>query len=102
MARYRDADLRGVHVVTRSGEKVGKLMAFELDADSHEVAQYVVARASVLAAFMPTELLVHPSQVVSLDNELMVIDDALLAERAEARAIAEHAATAQPASTMEG
>ncbi|HTM69034.1 MAG TPA: PRC-barrel domain-containing protein [Candidatus Binatia bacterium] len=90
--RYRDADLRGIPVITKSGDKVGKLAAFVIDAEHHEVAQYVVARASLLSSIMPDELLVHPGQVVSLDGEMMVVEDAAVTERAEARQLAKRAA----------
>lgn len=97
--RFRDADLRGVPVVTKSGEKVGKLAAYVIDTERHEVAQYVVARSSLLSKIIPDELLVHPDQVVSLDAEMMVIEDAAVTERAEARRMAERAAEAAPGST---
>lgn len=97
--RHRDAELRGVPVITKSGEKVGKLAAFVIDAEHHEVAQYVVARSSLLSSIMPDELLVHPSQVISLDAEMMVVEDAAVAERAEARRIAERAAEPAPGGT---
>lgn len=97
--RFRDADLRGVPAVTKSGEKVGKLAAFVIDAGRHEVAQYVVARSSLLSKILPDELLVHPDQVVSLDADMMVIEDAAVTERAEARRMAEHAAEAASGGT---
>ncbi|HSD12845.1 MAG TPA: PRC-barrel domain-containing protein [Patescibacteria group bacterium] len=97
--RFRDADLRGVPVVTKSGDKVGKLAAYVIDAGRHEIAQYVVARSSLLSKILPDELLVHPDQVVSLDAEMMVIEDAAVTERAEARRIAERAAEAASGGT---
>ncbi|MEY4745176.1 MAG: PRC-barrel domain [Candidatus Parcubacteria bacterium] len=97
--RFRDADLRGVPVVTKSGEKIGKLAAYVIDAERHEVAQYVVSRSSLLSKIMPDELLIHPTQVISLDAEMMVVEDAAVTERAEARRIAEHAAEAAPGGT---
>ena len=99
--RYRDTDLRGIPVITKSGEKVGKLSAFVLDAEHHEVVQYVVARASLLSSIIPDELLVHRGQVISIDAEMMVVEDAAVAEKAEARQIAKHAEqTANGASSM--
>ncbi len=101
--RFRDSDLRGVPVVTRSGQKVGKLAAIIVDSDRHEVAQYAVARSLLLAKIVPDELLVHPSQVVSLDGERMVVEDGAVAERAAAemaRGSAE--AASNGASTMRG
>ncbi|HTK04026.1 MAG TPA: PRC-barrel domain-containing protein [Candidatus Eisenbacteria bacterium] len=94
--RFRDADLRGIPVVTKGGEKIGKLAAYVIDAEHHEIAQYVVARSSLLSSILPDELLVHPGQVISLDAEMMVVEDSAVSERAEARNIAERAAEAAP------
>lgn len=85
--QYRDVELRGIPVITRSGQKVGKLSAYVIDAEHHEVAQYVVTRSSLLARILPDELLVHRSQVVSLDAEMMVIEDAVVTEKAAERAM---------------
>jgi sporulation protein YlmC with PRC-barrel domain len=94
--RFRDADLRGIPVVTKSGEKLGKLAAYVIDAERHEVAQYVVSRSSLLAKILPDELLIAPVQVISLDAEMMVVEDGAVAERAEARGIAQRSAEASP------
>ncbi len=95
--QYRDVELRGIPVITRSGQKLGKLSAYVIDAEHHEVAQYVVTRSSLLARILPDELLVHRSQVVSLDSEMMVVDDNVITEKAAERKMAHPAETA-PAS----
>jgi sporulation protein YlmC with PRC-barrel domain len=96
--RFRDADLRGIPVQTKSGQKVGKLKAFVIDAEHHEVSQYVVAKAgTLLSKIMPDEFLVHRSQVVSMDGDRMIILDAAVTEAAEVvRRMTEH--VAEPAS----
>ena len=103
--RFRDADLRGIPVQTKGGEKVGKLLAFVIDVDQHEVTQYVVARSSLLSKLMPDEFLVHRSQVVSIDAERMVINEAAVTEAAEVvRRMTEHVTEPAPhgASSMKG
>lgn len=103
--RFRDADLRGIPVQTKGGDKVGKLLAFVIDADQHEVTQYVVARSSLLSKLMPDEFLVHRSQVVSIDAERMVINEAAVTEAAEVvRRMTEHVTepAAHGASSMKG
>ena len=40
-------------------------------------AEYAVNRSRFLPAVFPDELLIDPSQVVSLDSEHMVVDDTL-------------------------
>jgi len=93
---YRDVELRGIPVITRSGQKLGKLSAYVIDAEHHEVAQYVVTRSSLLARILPDELLVHRSQVISLDGEMMVVDDGVVTEKAAERNMA-HPTEAAPA-----
>lgn len=86
--RFRDKELRGLPVVTRAGVKVGKIAGIIIDADAHSVAQYVVRRMRLILPFLPQELLVHPSQVVSLDREKMVVSDGAVVEAADVRATA--------------
>jgi len=84
--RLSDKELRGLPVVTAvSGEKIGRLTGFVVDGESHAVIQYVVAKSRTLSALLPKELLVHPSQVVSIDDEKMVVKGEFIAvEAAEA------------------
>jgi uncharacterized protein YrrD len=85
--RYRDVELRGIPAVTKSGEKLGKLVAFEIDTAHHEVTHYVVSRTSLFARLLPSELLVAPGQVVSIDTDLMVVEDGAVAVREEKKAM---------------
>ena len=83
--RLSDKEMRGLPVVTTGGEKIGKLAGFVVDAETHAVVQYVVAKSRSLSALLPKELLVHPSQVVSVDDEKMVVKGEFIAvEAAEA------------------
>jgi sporulation protein YlmC with PRC-barrel domain len=91
--RIRDAELRGLPVVTERGEKVGKVAAIVLDAERHEVVHYVVAKSRLLSALLPDDLLIAPPQVVSIDEERMVVEDNAVAEKvAKAINLGEHAA----------
>jgi sporulation protein YlmC with PRC-barrel domain len=100
--RHRDADLRGVPVTTKSGRKLGRLTGFVLDAETHEIAQYVVTRGTLISKLFPEELLIAPGQVVSLDADLMVVDDGAVAEKAAAVALPKGAEAATPAVHREG
>jgi len=83
--RLRDKEIRGLPVVTTDGEKIGKLAGFVVDTETHAVVQYVVTKSRLLSALLPKELLVHPSQVVSVDDEKMVVKGEFIAvEAAEA------------------
>lgn len=83
--QFRDVELRGIPVVTKSGQKLGKLAAYVIDVEHHEIAQYVVSGAGLLSKLMPDELLVGREQVITLDNEQMVVHDAVVEEKAEAK-----------------
>jgi sporulation protein YlmC with PRC-barrel domain len=83
--RFHDKDLRGIVVVTEGGETLGKLIGFIIDADLHAVVQYAVARSKLLSALLPDEILVHHSQVVSVDGERMVVKDEVAEAKADAK-----------------
>ena len=89
--RYRDKELRNVPVETKSGNILGKLSGYVLDSGSHKVIQYVVKKAHPLAKILPSELLVHTDQVVSIEKDKIVVDDAVeLASEREAVVSAKH------------
>ena len=99
--RLSDKELRGLPVVTKTGDKVGKVSGLVVDGDNHAVVQYVVAKSRLLSAILPKELLVHPSQVVSIDEEKMVVKGEFIAvEAAEAIAMAEPQRAAGAVSSM--
>ncbi len=86
--KVRYEDLRNIPVVTKkSGEKLGKLAGFVLDTDTHAVEQYVVSKSRLLSALLPDDLLIHHSQVVSIDTEKMVVEDSAVHERVAAAII---------------
>ncbi|MBI4458395.1 PRC-barrel domain-containing protein [Candidatus Uhrbacteria bacterium] len=80
----RDSQLRGLPVSTKSGEKVGKIAAVIFDPATHAVSRYAVRRGRTISRLLPGELLIHPNQVVSLDEEKMVVIDAAVTVEAGA------------------
>lgn len=90
--RYRDKELRNVPVETKSGTVLGKLSGYVMDSGSHKVIQYVVKKAHPLAKILPSELFVHSDQVISIEQDRIVVDDAVeTASEKEAVASAKHA-----------
>ena len=88
MARATDKQLKGIPAVTQSGQKVGKLAGWVFDVDTHAVVQYVVTRSRSLSHLLPGELLVSPRQVVSIDEDMMVLEDDAVPALAKAKALA--------------
>lgn len=66
---------------TESGVPVGRLAGIILDTETHEAVQYAVARPRAVRDPFPRELLIARRQVVSLDEERMVVQDGSVAER---------------------
>lgn len=81
--RLSDKELKGLPVHVRSGGRIGKLIGVIVDTETMTVASFAVARSRSLPSIMPKELLVHPSQVVSIDARMMIVDDAAAVEPAK-------------------
>jgi sporulation protein YlmC with PRC-barrel domain len=75
--RIADSQLKGLSVVTETGDPIGKVAGMVIDVDSHSVIQYKVSRSRLLSALLPEEMLVHHNQVVSVDEEKMVVKGSL-------------------------
>jgi sporulation protein YlmC with PRC-barrel domain len=85
--RLRDDDLIGLRVETTAGEHVGRVIGFVMDTDGGMIVQYRVRPPGLLAALLPgiRELLIHSSQVVSIDTQRMIVESGQTSERAGGR-----------------
>lgn len=63
-------------VETISGLKLGFIIAFDVETEQQVVTRYYV-RAGLLARPFASELIISASQVVSLTNEKMVVEEAV-------------------------
>jgi sporulation protein YlmC with PRC-barrel domain len=63
-------------VVTRSGQRLGRVIGFEMDIDTGVVCRYQV-RIGLLSGLWNKTLLIDRSQVVSISVEKMVVEDML-------------------------
>ncbi len=61
-------------VETESGTKLGTIAGAEIDVEQHVVMRYVV-KSSALPKPLANELLISPSQVISVTKEKMVVED---------------------------
>ncbi len=67
--------LIGLPVETRSGRSVGKVSAVEIDAETHAVTHYRVRPRQTIQGLFANELIIAPSQVVSVSAERMVVEE---------------------------
>jgi len=65
-------------VRTKSGQALGVLVGFELNGETHEIRVYHVKPRGLIKGLLRQELLIAREQVVSLNQEEMVVDDALV------------------------
>ena len=72
-----ERELFSLPVETRSCVSLGSIVGIELDATTHRIAHYRVERGALV--FKKT-LLIAPTQVLSLTNEKMVVEDAVIKE----------------------
>lgn len=96
--QVRDSNLRGLPVFTENGTRLGRVVSIIIETANHEVVHYAVKRPRRLADPLPGELLVHPRQIISVDDRKMVVQDLLIKEGVrENITLGEHAAgTATP------
>ncbi len=64
--------LLGIEVIEQTGAKLGKVQGYTLDAGSYSVQQLVVKRP-LLKSFSETELIIHRSQIVEVNNERILV-----------------------------
>lgn len=79
--RLQDKELRGLPVETKSGDKLGKITGFTIDPSSHRITEYSVKPHPSLPKIIEQELLIGADQVLSLDNEKMVVDDLVIKDK---------------------
>lgn len=99
-----DSSIRGLPVVTETGDPVGKVTGMVIDIDSHQVIQYLVSKSRLLPALLPEELMIHYSQVISVNEDKMVVRGGLTEIEAAARSfhqqVRDAASSAMSSSTM--
>jgi len=74
-------DMQGVPVRTASGQSVGKLLSFDVDADTGRLAAIRVKISGVVPAMLGQEALVPWTQILSMSESEVVIVDGFVPER---------------------
>lgn len=89
MSFLDDKTLLKLPVETESGDALGRVAGFEFDAESHVVLRWRVRPRGLASRVLTSPLLVAREQVVSIDAEKMVVEDAVgsAMELAQAEAI---------------
>ena len=81
-------DLINLPVETRSGDSLGKVTGFDIDADNGQILKYYVSGSNIFKLIISDEkMLVDKDQVIEITREKMVVIDLLIKERDERKKI---------------
>jgi len=61
-------------VYTQSGQHLGRVDAFEIDIDNHQITKYHI-RTGLISGLWHQELIIDTSQVISISAEKMIVED---------------------------
>lgn len=75
--------LIGLPVRTKSGEKLGEIIDFELDADFQSIVNYIIKTKGLVKDLLPENLkrlVINRNQIVLLNDKELVIEDSVIKE----------------------
>lgn len=73
----------GLSVETTMGDKLGVITNFDLDIDSQSIIKYYVKGNKIIKKIVTPELTINRGQVVSIDNQKMIVDNLSIAKEEE-------------------
>ena len=73
--RIDSHDLHGVAVVTEMGRRLGKVLSFEIDIESHAILLYHVGTRNWAGG---TRYIIAPDSVLSITTEQMTVRDSVI------------------------
>ncbi len=80
--------LLNLPVFAQSNQSLGKISGFEIDPDSQSILKYYIKPHKLIKALLSEQLIIHRSQVISIDKKKMVVEDAVGQEKVEAKSLA--------------
>lgn len=75
MAVLDDKTLLKLPVYTKSGARLGKVVGFDFDVETHGILRYRVQPKGLAASVLKHPMLISREQVLSIDAEKMTVDD---------------------------
>ncbi len=78
----------GLPVITKGGLLLGKIKSFEVDAENQTIERYVVKSRSLVGKLLGEplgRLIIGRNQVISIDQDKMVVEDGAVKEKEAVR-----------------
>ena len=79
--------LKKIIVETQSGQFLGMITDFELDPDTGIIEKYFVKNKSSISGLFENQLMISKNQIISFSQEKMVVEDALLKNKAQRKVL---------------
>ena len=73
--------LNNLPVETRSGQGIGRVYGLDVETESSLVKNYRVKSKGIIKGFLASELLISRDEVISISEDKMIVDDAVIAEK---------------------
>ena len=77
--------LKNLPVYTDSGDLLGKIEEVEIDLKTHQIIKYQVKSQEIIKRLTTGNLLISPSQIISLTDKKMVVEDSIVGNTGLAR-----------------
>lgn len=78
----RASRIIGLKVIANNGNVLGEVKDFEVNAATQSITAYLVISNRLVRRLTSPEIIIKPSQVISVDDKKMVVEDLLLTELA--------------------
>ena len=99
-----EKQFKKIKVETKSGQALGRLSSFDLETNTGQIMKYYVKAQNYLAGLFANSLLIDKDQIISFDNEKMIVQDNVIKVDAKVDAEVkqvEEIKTTEPAITSE-
>ncbi|MFH0853491.1 MAG: PRC-barrel domain-containing protein [bacterium] len=70
-------------VETKNGQSLGHIRDFEFDPIRQQIIRYYIKSGRLITELLSRELVILASQVISITEEKMVVDNSIVAEKTE-------------------
>lgn len=72
--------LIGLPVVTKDSQYLGRVKDFQLDADTSVIIKYIVSSSHLVEKILAKDLIIDKSQVISIDEHEMIVENGAVKE----------------------
>lgn len=73
--------IKNLPVYTKKGDYLGKIKELEINSETQHVSKYIVESSQIVKRIVEKKLVISSSQVISLDDKKMVVEDLVITEK---------------------